>query len=510
MEKTKRKSRAFIWILAALVIIIIAAIFVFQRNYTFLNGEIVSRDKAYIDLNGTGQANVSELEGLNAPEVMDLRGTEVSAEEIAQLKSTYPDCRILWTVKVCEGLELDNEITALTLANGTQAEALPAFADELSLINEIKVDYPNISKSHYDALAAAFPAAEIEYSVVIAGEEVPLDTEKLDFSAFSYDEVMEAAELIKLLPMLTDIELMSAEGASPFSLDEVILIQEACPGIKLNYCFELFGMDVSTATERLEYYDTEIGDEGLDVFRKVIPIMHGLKYLRFDNCGTSDDGVAQLRDEFPEVKVVWLLTVGKAQFYTDTIRIRVNFNFLKEEVWKLKYCTDVKYIDCGHLLQIFDVEWARYMPNLEVCIVALTNVKDISPLAECKNLEFLEIFSNDIHDISALAECENLQYLNISNIPIDDITAIYGLDKLVKVNCNMVRDVPQEQVDEFRRLHPDTIFNFYRYAGPTETNWRIGGENGTYYNERYALLREQMGYDEYRIAPYGYLPAPID
>ena len=74
----------------------------------------------------------------------------------------------------------------------------------------------------------------------------------------------------------------------------------------------------------------------------------------------------------------------------------------------------------------------------------------------------------------------------------------------------MVRDVPQEQVDEFRRLHPDTIFNFYRYAGPTETNWRIGGENGTYYNERYALLREQMGYDEYRIAPYGYLPAPID
>ncbi len=510
MEKTKRKSRGLIWILAALIIIIIAAIFVFQRNYTFLNGELISRDEAYIDLNGTGQANVSELEGLNAPEVMDLRGTEVSAEEVAALRSTYPDCRILWTVEVCEGLSLENESTAVTVVDGAQAQALAAAAANLSLINEIKVDYPNIAKSDYDALAAAFPAAEIEYSVEIRGEEIPLDIEKLDFSAFSYEEVMEAAEYIKVLPKLTDIELMDAEGASRFSLDEVIAIQEACPEMKLNYCFELFGMEVSTATERLEYYKTEIGDEGLDVFRKVIPIMHGLKYLRFDSCGTSDDGVALLRDEFPEVKVVWLLTVGKAQFYTDTIRIRVNFNFLKEEVWKLKYCTDVKYIDCGHLLQIFDVEWARYMPNLEVCIVALTNVKDISPLAECKNLEFLEIFSNDIHDISALAECENLQYLNISNIPIDDITAIYGLDKLVKVNCNMVRDVPQEQVDEFRRLHPDTIFNFYRYAGPTETNWRIGGENGTYYNERYALLREQMGYDEYRIAPYGYLPAPLD
>ena len=159
MEKTKRKSKTLIWVIAALVIVIIVAIFVFQRNYTFLNGELISRDEAYIDLNGSGQANVSELEGLNAPELMDLRGTEVSAEEVAQLQSTYPDCRILWTVNVCEGLSLENEATSVSIKDGEQAHSLAAAAGSLSLLKEIKADYPNMEKSHYDALVAAFPAA---------------------------------------------------------------------------------------------------------------------------------------------------------------------------------------------------------------------------------------------------------------------------------------------------------------------------------------------------------------
>ncbi len=509
MEKTETKRKVTLWvILAALIIVLLAALLIFNHYYTVFNGSIVSRSEAHIDLGESEQANVSDITKFTAPELIDLRDSGATAEDVALLREQFPDCRILWTVPVCEGLALENETESVVLADSEQLGALVAAASNLALINEIKVDYPNMAKSDYDALATAFPEANIEYSVVIKGSEIPLDAEKLDFSAFSYEEILKAVELFDILPALNEIELMDSEGNSHFSLDEVIAIHEACPDMKLNYVFELYGLELSTsATERLEYYKTEIGDEGLDEFRRVIPIMHALKYLRFDNCGTSDDAVAQLREDFPEVKVVWLLTVGKAQFYTDTIRIRANFNFLKEEIWKLKYCTDVKYIDCGHLYQFFDVEWARYMPNLEVCIVALTNVKDISPLAECKNLEFLEIFTNNIKDLSPLASLENLQYLNISNMPITDISPIMGLDKLKMVNCNMLRSIPIEQVEEFRRLHPDTVFNYNYGALPTETGWRTVGHK---YSERYALLREQMGYDDRRIAPYGYLPAPIE
>ena len=509
MEKIKMKRKLILWVgLAVLIIILLAAFLIFDHCYTVFNGNVVSRNEEHIVLENTEESDISDITQFNAPVLIDLRSVGASAEDVAFLQEKFPECRILWTVNVSEGFSLENEAEVAVLADSTQLESFVAAADNLGNVKKIKVDYPNLSKRHYDDLAAAFPAAEIEYSVVIKEKEVPIESEKLDFSAFTYEEIIEAAELIEMLPKLSEIELMDAEGNSAFTLDEVIAIHECYPEVKLNYSFELYGQSVSTSTERIEYYKEEIGDEGLELFRKVLPMMHGLKYLRFHECGTSDEAVAQLREDFPEVKIVWLLEFGHVKFYTDTIRLRADFWLTPELVYKLKYCVDVKYIDCGHLYSVSDVEWVRYMPNLEVCIVAISRLKDLTPFEDCKNLEFLEVFSTDVTDLSPLAGCENLEYLNISNLFINDISAIMGLNKLKMVNCNMNRQVPQEQIDEFRRLHPDTIFNYYRNYGPTETGWRF--DKSGFYTERYLLLRQQMGYDEVNMSPVGYIPAPIE
>ncbi len=570
--KKKNKGLIVLLIIILIVLLFVAAFIVVQRNYAMINGSPVSKDETYIDLRGSESLDMEALAKLENPETidiresalgiddyeaikaafptceilwevpfaggryapetesfvlsalstedknvlkyftalkeLDLREADMSAEDIAALQSDYPACHILWTVKVCEGLALENEATAVALADSAQLQALVAAAANLSLINEIKVDYPNIANSDYDALAAAFPEANIEYRIVIGGEEISPDTAKLDFSDCSYEEAIESAKLLEMLPNVTELELMTADGSSPFSLEDVIGIQEACPQLKINYSFELFGKQVNTSTtDRLEYYDTEIGDAGLDTFRKVIPLMHGLEYLRFDGCGTSDEAVAQLRDEFPEVKIVWLVKIGVISIYTDTLRLWVNDGFFTSELWKLKYCTDVRYIDFGHAVAVTNVEWARYMPDLEVCIVAMTAITDISPLAECKKLEFLEIFTNDVSDLSPLAELENLEYLNIGNMPITDISPIFGLDKLKMVNCNMCQSLSQDQIDEFKALHPDTIFNYVWYENPKGTGWNFDSNKNP--TERYQLLRRQIGYDG-SADPPGYLTEPIE
>ena len=158
-------------------------------------------------------------------------------------------------------------------------------------------------------------------------------------------------------------------------------------------------------------------------------------------------------------------------------------------------------------MAVIDCEWARYMPDLEVCIIAMTGITDISPLAECKKLEFLEIFTNEVSDLSPLAELENLEYLNIGNMPITDISPIFGLDKLKMVNCNMCTTVPQEQIDEFKELHPDAVFNYVWFINPKGTGWNYDDDGNA--TERYELLRRQIGYDG-SATPPGYLTEPIE
>ena len=204
---------------------------------------------------------------------------------------------------------------------------------------------------------------------------------------------------------------------------------------------------------------------------------------------------------------MWLVKIGVISIYTDTLRLWVNDGFFTKDLWKLKYCTDVRYIDFGHAVAVTDVEWARYMPDLEVCIVAMTAITDISPLAECKKLEFLEIFTNDVSDLSPLAELENLEYLNIGNMPITDISPIFGLDKLKMVNCNMCQSLSQDQIDEFKALHPDTIFNYVWFENPKGTGWNFDANGNP--TERYQLLRRQIGYDG-SADPPGYLTEPIE
>ncbi len=440
---------------------------------------------------------------------VDLRAAKLTEEDYKVLRDMIPDCRILWNVVLDESLVLENEASSVTIPNVAMTEALLNNADNFTNISHIQVDYTNLSIEHFIALAKSFPEAKLEYEISIGGSIVPHDAQKLDFSSVTDVDTDALITAMELLPDVTDVELMNAAGESAFSLEDVLKLYDVFPHVKLNYSFEFFGQVISTDMERIEYREVEIGDEGLAEFRKILPMMHGLTYLMLDTCGTSDEETAKLREDFADrLKVVWKVKVGVVGLYTDTLRIWINDGFFPSQLYKLQYCNEVRYMDVGHMMAVNSLEFARSMPDLEVLIVALTAVTDISPLADCKKLEFLEIFSNEISDLSPLAQLENLQYLNISNLPITDITPIFGLNNLKLVNCNMIKDVLDEQVEEFRKLHPDTVINCKWWMDPTGTGWRYEDYEETIHTERYKLLCRQIGYNGYAKQP-GYTTEPV-
>ena len=440
---------------------------------------------------------------------VDLRAAKLTEEDYKVLQNLLPQCRILWNVVLDESLVIENEASSVTIPNAALTEALLNNAGNFTNISHIRVDYTNLSIEHFIALAKSFPEAKLEYEISIGGSVVPHDAQKLDFSSVTDVDTDALITAMELLPDVTDVELMNDAGESAFSLEDVLKLYDVFPHVKLNYSFEFFGQVISTDMERIVYREVEIGDEGLAEFRKILPMMHGLTYLMLDTCGTSDEETAKLREDFADrLKVVWKVKVGVVGLYTDTLRIWINDGFFPSQLYKLQYCNEVRYMDVGHMMAVNSLEFARSMPDLEVLIVALTAVTDISPLADCKKLEFLEIFSNDIKDISPLAELQSLQYLNISNLPITDITPIFGLNNLKLVNCNMIKDVLDEQVAQFRELHPDTVINCKWWMDPTDTGWRYVDADEKIHTERYELLCRQIGYGGYAKQP-GYTTEPV-
>ncbi len=570
-DKIKKGGRGALAVgLAALVLA--AALLLMWLMFVFVGGKLISRSATEVELQGRGIEKTDGLLRLKDPDIIDLRGNEISPEAFEALAAAFPGCRILWDVPVAgerydsssvtlcpvdfemtdsenwtyfpalteldlreaeisaadyeslrslmpgchiawtvpmgELFKADSAEETVSLANSGQLEALLSAADYLENLREIKVEFTNINLEQYEALSAAFPGLEPDYSIEIAGNVVPHNVEKLDLSKMESGDLEEVIELVKLLPNASEAELMNSSGESSLSLDDVLRLQEGCPGLKLHYSFELFGMTLSTDMERIEYFSANIGDKGLNEFRKILPLMHSLSYLRLDDCGTTDEEMARFRDENPEIKIVWRVFLAGFSCPTDTLKIWATYTLTNRTAAPLKYCTDVKYMDLGHNEDLSDFSFLEYMPDLEAAILAITDMNDLEPIRNCKKLNFLEIFSTKITDLSPLADLENLEYLNISNLRINDITPIFGLKKLKQVNCLMSK-IPADQVAQFKELFPDTYSVFLSGGDPTEFNWRYN-EDGSK-TPRYALLTKQMGYDtnDLSVYPRGYVTEEI-
>lgn len=434
---------------------------------------------------------------------------------------------VILTSEDGQSLELMPDDESVTLEGNVFVSSLAGAASDLPNIKSICFsDGSLFTKEDTLVLREAFPNAEISYKVCVSGNEIPLDSVSLDLSGYTYADI---DELVRELPKLENLESVnlvpedsvcnsedsiseSADGLvtdTNYTPENVRQLCEACPDVFFNWKFLLYGRVVSTGEERLEYVNcSQIGDEGIDNFRRVLPSMGRLSYLLLDNCGTTSENMARLRDDFPEIKVVWRVWFGRYgqcgdgvwatyNCLTDAEKVWATGNCRDDTTYDLRYCTDVRYLDMGHNV-LTNIDFIGFMPKLEVCILSITYVEDLSPFANCPDLEFLELFRTYASDLSPLANCTKLEHLYVYDehrVGITDISPIMGLDNLKRFYCTMA-DGTEDQTEEFIRLHPDCETDF-TWVFISLTHWRT--VNGVY-TERYALLREQIGYDRYEYS----------
>lgn len=455
--------------------------------------------------------NPGETELLNEFENLqsaDLRGSSCLDEILAWSRS-HPQIKVVYDVELPNGKRYDNSASSVDL-KGTTHEDMEKTVSLLGCLPDVRsFDLGNcesggsgLAVDDLVALFEAYPEAEFTYSFTLAGQAVDASTTALDLRSVSRDELEAVSPLLSRMSALTEINMGSA--ADGLSFDDVGLVQELCPDALIEYHFELFGKEISTLDEQMDFWYVPMNDGGAAV-RQVLPYMKNCTYVDMDSCGISNEDMAALQADFPDIKIVW--RVWFAERYsvrTDVEKIlaskpSVGGTIYDSDASVLQYCTDVKYLDLGHNVEITDISFCAHMPKLEVFIIAMNHVSDLTPLSHCYNLEYLEIQTTNVTDISPLADLTCLRHLNIGELPgLTDISPLYGITELKRLWITAKTPIPADQVQHMHECAPNCDINttagephgekwrYYKYDPAIPRYWWV---------ERHELLREQMGYN---------------
>lgn len=233
---------------------------------------------------------------------------------------------------------------------------------------------------------------------------------------------------------------------------------------------EVFGLTVDVAAEELDLSGIKI--ESIAAVEEILPMLPQLRHVEMCGCGLSNEDMATLRDAHPEIKFVWEVQIGHKKVRTDIeyfMPVYLDIGSLsKQDLYNLRFCTDVILIDCGHY-PVYDLSFLHYMPNIEYLLLCEAGIKDVEIISTCKNLRFLELFLCPIRDISPLVNLTKLEDLNICVVGCDytPLLQMTWLDRLW-----MARSKPDyDMVYALKEALPNTTIQ-YKYGSSTDRGWR--------------------------------------
>ena len=336
------------------------------------------------------------------------------------------------------------------------------------------------------------PEEILSVTVEILGKEYDLSETYLDLSDMTPEDISEVTGIISEMPDLEEVNLISPEGESTLSLTAVSVLKDALPDVHFDYEFDLFDQHVSTNDTEVIFVKAEIGNEGEETIRQALTILDKCEYFLLDDCGIDDEIMAQIREDFPDTKIVWRVHVGWKSALTDDQVIRMTHGINDSMTGPLKYCNEVIYMDLGHDSGITDISFIENMPDLECLILSDAQFTDLTPLTNCSKLTWLELVScYKIQNLSVIADMDSIKYLNISYTRTSDISGIMDMN-LDRFSC-IGNPLSRDDFDKYVEAHPDCMCvysgNPYGYA------WRYDDYGYTFFSY-YARMREVFRYTE--------------
>ena len=384
-----------------------------------LNGCSLSSLRSLNSLYLSGNADIESLEplyGLDGLTTLDIRGREITDEELEALQEELPGCTILTdtpTQTVVEitlgGVTFESDVTELNLSGLglTDISALSACTALESL------DISNNQISDISVLAA-----------------MP----NLKTLNFSSNQVSSISPLLAL----TNLEVLRFSG---------------------NNVSNIAALSGHTAITELD-----MSDNPLDSLT-TLSTLTGLKTLTLQSCGLEDSDLETLRSR------TWLsslsidgntsLTRGAVDELVAALsgtEVQTPEQLYTVELGGQSFAADSEQVDASGLgvtdlagLENFtsilvlnlndnegiDISNVGAAPTLQSLELSRCGLTDISALANAAGLTTLSLMQNDITDVSPLRHLANLTELHLSlNENLEDITSLSMLSNLKTLSLN--------------------------------------------------------------------------
>ncbi|MBR0160048.1 MAG: hypothetical protein IJQ02_01940 [Oscillospiraceae bacterium] len=385
-------------------------------------------------------------------------------------------------------------LSLLTACGGQQGTA----AEPEAPVAETAEEQKPVVQSPPSESPTPMPSPEIAVDFKIGDQQVTKETSEIDLSQVTEIELKRFLEFLPYLEGLETLLLGKDTAENPrISWETVWEIESARPDVRLQYTFTVHGYPFDLQGNILNLNHIRFEDKGALAYQ-MARCMPNLQILDMDSCGVADEDMARIRDQLPNVNVIWRVFFGRAySARTDVERLMISnpvksgvYDLYDEQLKGLYYCTKVKYLDLGHLAFIKDVGYVANMPDLEVLIIAMTAIKNADALASCHKLNYLEFQTSAACDLSALKDLTALRDLNIAyNFALHDMSPIMDLE-LDRLYIGKFTPIPREQIEEYKARHPNCIVNTTT-EDPTEEGWRTmkGGVA-----PRYEQLRKEFQY----------------
>lgn len=498
------KKKAWIGILAAALVLLIAAGVFVGVNYTSVDGKLVSRRTEKLDLRGeniTAEQLTKAREKLPDAHILwdiaiggktidgesenivtadfsagdipafarleNLASADVSAcsdiSAILALRAALPEVRVFWTVPLA-GESFDGDSENIIVPDASEEELRAALV-RLPELKTLTLTGSTLSLESQLALKEEFPSVSFVWDVTLAGKTFVSDAAALDFTGtpLTEDTLSEIGAALVLLPDARSVTLT----ACGLSEDALRTFSAAHPEVLTIWETQLFGVTFTTDAEEIEFTDIPLTVEDAAQIEDMLPYMPNLKKVVMLRCGISNEDMEEINLRHEDVQFVWMVQVyaygvRTDQTYFSIYNCEYTYGIDDHLADELRYCHDMIAVDLGHMHLYGDTYFLTQMPHLQYLILASAGPDPIPELASLKELRFLELGKASFTDITPLAECPNLTDIDLMYKRVkSDAVAEADIETLCKmkqlkrlyIGGNMYND---EQMARLREALPDT------------------------------------------------------
>ena len=423
-QSSSRKIRPGVIIIAVILVLAAAAAALFGF-FTFAGGKIVPLNAAKVELDG-GKVNVEALLRLKAPDIIDLRGSEVGGEDYKALRAAFPDCQIRWDVPlggVGEVYDFESESVKAPVYHPDKAELYALMPN----LKEIDLRDALMTAEEFDTLQAAVPHCRILWSIPMAEQRFDSTAESITLGGFTVED----AEMLRYFEKLAVIDAAASD-----SYEACLRAEELLPDCDVRWDIALGNTrcDSKAAVLELEGSGVTAAEltERLGFFTNVETVALGETDL------TAEE-LKALRAAFPGLSLEYFVKIGAYEALNTWEKLNfagktdVDAEAIAAEAWNFDKLEEIDLRECGlaadELLAIAEA----YPDALIRADVEL----------------YGKVFSTDSEEI----DLSGIEIANTSAIE-NALPLFPNLKKVIMCDCG----ISDEDMDALDRRHEDVLF----------------------------------------------------